>query len=144
MKYESGKTGRIFVVKFMDGEKPLEELKELAIKENIKSAVFWLIGGLKEGRFVCGPKGDELPPDPIWKEISGNNEVLGIGTLFWYNEEPRLHIHGVYGRQDTIKMGCLREEARVFLILEAIVMEIVDITAKRQLDERSKMVVLEI
>lgn len=144
MKYQVGKTGRVFVVKFEEGENPIEELKELAKKESLFSAIFWLIGGLKGGKFVAGPKGNELPPQPIWREIVGNNEILGIGTLFWYKEEPRVHLHGVYGREDSVKMGCLREDPQVFLILEAVVMEISEVQVKREIDEKSKMVLLDI
>ena len=144
MKYQSGKTGRVFVVKFEEGENPLEELKKLTIKENLKASVFWLIGGIKEGRIVAGPVDNQLPPKPIWKEISENNEMLGIGTIFLYENEPRIHLHGVFGRENSVKMGCLREGSKVFLILEAIVMEILDTTAKRVLDDKSNIVLLEV
>lgn len=144
MKYQTGRSGRVFVVKFDDGENPLEELTELAKKEKINAAVFWIIGGLKKGRFVAGPKNNELPPIPLWREIVGNNEILGIGTIFWFKDEPKVHLHGVFGRQDIVKMGCLREDPQVFLILEAIVMEILDVTVTRQLDEKSNMVLLKI
>ncbi len=144
MQYQKGQTGRVFIVKFEDKENPLQEITELAKKENIRSAIFWLIGGLKGGRFVVGPKTDELPPEPIWREISDNNEILGIGTIFWHKDEPKIHIHGVYTREDNVKMGCLREKAEVFLILEAVIMEIIDVNVTRELDERSKMVLLKV
>lgn len=144
MKYESGRTGRVFIAKFEDGENPLKELSELAKKEEIKAAVFWLIGGLKGGRFVVGPEDETLPPKPIWREIVGNNEIVATGTIFWYGDEPRIHMHGVYGREDSVKMGCLREDSKVFLVLEAIVLEIVNVGAKRELDEKSGMVLLKI
>lgn len=144
MKYQSGRNGRVFVVKFDDGENPLEELTELAKREKIHAGVFWLIGGLKEGRFVVGPEKDELPPVPMWREIVGNNEILGIGTIFLFKNEPKVHLHGVYGREDVVKMGCLRDNPRVFLILEAILMEILDVTVTRQLDEKSNMVLLKV
>lgn len=144
MKYEVGRTGRVFVAKFEDGENPLKEITEFAKKEEVRSAIFWLIGGLKGGRFVVGPEDDGLPPKPLWREISGNNEIVATGTIFWYGDEPKVHMHGVYGREDIVKMGCLREESKVFLVLEAIIMELIDIKAKRELDEKSKMVLLKI
>jgi len=144
MKYTAGKTGRIFVAKFEDGENPLAELTDIAKKENIRSAVFWLVGGLKEGKFVVGPESDDLPPVPIWRELKGNNEIIGIGTIFWHKDEPKIHLHGVYGREDSVKMGCMRENPKVFLILEAVIMEVVDVNVKRELDEKSKMILLNI
>ncbi len=144
MRYQKGAVGRLFVVAFEDKENPFLELTELAKKENIHSAIFWLIGGLKGGRFVAGPQTDELPPVPIWKEIVGNNEIVGIGTIFRYDDEPKIHFHGVYGREDFVKMGCLRENPEVFLILEAVLMEINDVNAVRALDEKSKMILLKV
>lgn len=144
MKYQSGKTGRVFVAKFEDKEDPLKELTELAKKENIRSGIFWLVGGLKGGRFVVGPESDDLPPVPIWREIKGNNEIIGIGTIFWHKDEPKTHLHGVYGREDSVKMGCMRENPEVFLVLEAVIMEITDINVTREFDEKSKMILMNI
>lgn len=112
--------------------------------KKIFSAVFWLIGGLKNGRFVVGPESDALPPVPIWREIKGNHEIVGIGTIFWYKDEPKIHLHGVYGREDSVKMGCLRENPEVFLIVEAVIMEIIDVNVARDFDEKSKMILLNI
>ncbi|GAQ93933.1 predicted DNA-binding protein with PD1-like DNA-binding motif [Thermodesulfovibrio aggregans] len=144
MRYQKGNTGRVFIAKFEDGENPLSELIEMAKKEKIFSAVFWLIGGLKNGRFVVGPESDALPPVPIWREIKGNHEIVGIGTIFWYKDEPKIHLHGVYGREDSVKMGCLRENPEVFLIVEAVIMEIIDVNVARDFDEKSKMILLNI
>ncbi|MCS7163447.1 MAG: DUF296 domain-containing protein [Thermodesulfovibrio sp.] len=144
MKYQTGNTGRIFVIKFEEGENPLNELTELAKKEKIYSAIFWLIGGIKGGRFVVGPEEDSLPPRPIWRKIEGNNETVAIGTIFWHNDEPKVHLHGVYAREDIVKMGCLRENPEVFLILECILMEITDVKVTREFDEKSKMILMKI
>lgn len=144
MNYQAGKVGRIFIVRLDDGEDPLEKLTELSRKEKISSAVFWLLGGLKRGRFVVGPEDDQLPPKPLWREILGNNEVVGIGTIFLFGDEPKLHLHGVYGREGNVGMGCLRENPKVFLVLEAIVMEIVDVKAERHLDEKSGLALLKL
>lgn len=144
MKYQIGKTGRIFVAKFEDGEDPLIELTKLAKKETIHSAVFWLLGGLKKGNFVVGPEDDSIPPRPIWREIKGNNEILGTGTIFWHNDEPKVHLHGVYGREDSVKMGCLRENPEVFLVLESIIMEITDVKVTREIDNKSNMILMKV
>ncbi|MEN2995157.1 MAG: PPC domain-containing DNA-binding protein [Thermodesulfovibrio sp.] len=144
MKYETGNTGRIFVIKFEDGENPLKELTELAQKEKILSAIFWLIGGIRKGNFVVGPEEDSFPPRPIWRQIEGNNELVAIGTIFWHNDEPKVHLHGVYGREDFVKMGCLRENPEVFLILECILMEITDVKVTREFDEKSKMILMKV
>ena len=70
----------------------------------------------------------------MWKELGESHEVLGIGTIFWYENEPKLHFHGAFGKKDMVKIGCLRENARTFLVLEAIIMELDGISAKREID----------
>ncbi|HEW81333.1 MAG TPA: DNA-binding protein, partial [Nitrospirae bacterium] len=97
MKYQIGNTGRIVVAKFDDHDDVLNNLNEIAKKENIRSAVFWLVGGMREGRIVVGPETDELPPKPVWKELGESHELLGIGTIFWFNDEPKIHLHGAFG-----------------------------------------------
>ena len=41
-----------------------------------------------------------------------------------------------------MKVGCLREASEAFLVLEAVITEIVGVTARRELDEASGMVLL--
>lgn len=144
MNYQVGNTGRVIVIKFDDGENPLKGIAEIAKKENIRSAVFWLVGGLKEGRFVVGPKTEQLPPEPMWRQLKESHEIIGIGTIFWHKDEPKIHLHGAYGKGDHLKMGCLREDPKVFLVLEAIVMEITNVNITREFDAVSKMVLLKI
>ena len=134
MKYQVGKTGRIVVAKFDDHDDVLNNLNEIAKKENIRSAVFWLVGGMREGKIVVGPETDDLPPKPVWKELGESHELLGTGTIFWLENEPKIHLHGAFGKKDMVKVGCLRENAETFLVLEAIIMEIDGINAIREID----------
>ena len=80
MKYQVGRTGRVVVVRFEDRDDLLGGITEIASKENIKSAIFYLIGGIREGRIVVGPEKEELPPKPVWKDLKESHEVVGIGT----------------------------------------------------------------
>lgn len=136
MRYEQGSPGRIFVVQFDDGDDVLAGIREIARRESIRSAGFLLVGGMKEGRFVVGPQDETLPPVPKWREISESHETFGVGTIFWEGEEPRLHFHGAYAKGDTVRAGCLREKSRTFLILEAIIIEILGVSAVRERDEK--------
>lgn len=144
MKYQIGEPGRIAVARFEDGDDILKGLVDIAIKENIRAGVFYLVGGMKEGRFVVGPKTEQMPPVPDWREISESHEIVGIGTIFWDEKEPRVHFHGAYAKRDEVKAGCLRQNAKAFLVLEAIVMEIKGVSAQRELDPVSNMVLLKI
>ncbi|MBN2655038.1 MAG: DNA-binding protein [Nitrospirae bacterium] len=144
MKYQIGEPGRIAVARFEDGDDILKGLVDIAIKENIRAGVFYLVGGMKEGRFVVDPKTEQMPPVPDWREISESHEIVGIGTIFWDEKEPRVHFHGAYAKRDEVKAGCLRQNAKAFLVLEAIVMEIKGVSAQRELDPVSNMVLLKI
>lgn len=144
MKYQIGQTGRVAIVRFEDGDDVLKGLSDIALKENIRAAVFYLVGGMKAGRFVVGPEKEELPPVPIWRELNESHEVVGLGTIFWHGDTPRVHFHGTYGKRDSVKMGCLREGSEAFLVLEGIIIEIKGVTAVRELDQVSNMILLKL
>ena len=144
MKYQVGEIGRVIVARFEDREDALKNITDIAKKENIRSAVFYLIGGLRQGRVVVGPEKEELPPKPVWKEIKESHEVLGIGTIFWQEDEPKIHFHGAFGKKDMVKVGCLRETSETFLVLEAIIIEIEGVTARRELDQASGLTLLKL
>lgn len=144
MKYQTGETGRIVVARFEDGDNILQGLTDIAKKEEIRAGVFYLVGGMKGGRFVVGPKTEDMPPVPVWRELSESHEIVGVGTIFWQGDEPKLHFHGAYAKHDSVKAGCMRENAETFLVLEAIVMEIKGVTAVRELDPVSGMVLLKV
>lgn len=144
MKYQTGKVGRIVIARFEDGEDILGNVSEIAKKENIRNAVLYLIGGIKKGRVVVGPEKEELPPKPIWREIEESHEVLAMGTIFCQEDEPKIHLHGTFGKRDTVHVGCLRETSETFLVIEAILLEIEGIDARRAFDETSGLTLLKL
>lgn len=143
MKYRSGGVGRVLVCRFDDGEDFVAQLSELASKETVRSAVFFLVGGVKGGKIVVGPKADEMPPDPVWEKVSGNSEMIGTGTIFWDSDGPKVHLHASIGRGATVKTGCLRQDSSAFLVLEAVVLEITGIEAGRVQDAASGLKLLD-
>ncbi len=144
MKYQIGKTGRVVLARFEDQEDILGNINTVARKEEIKSAMFFLLGGIREGKVVVGPEKDELPPTPVWRDLKESHEVLGIGTIFWDEKGPRIHFHGAFGKKDMVKVGCLREIAETFLVLEAVIIEIEGINAQRKFDPESGLTLLEL
>lgn len=144
MKYQVGRTGRVVIARFEDRDDVLGNLVDIARKENIRAAVFYLVGGMREGSIVVGPEKDEFPPTPVWRHLGESHEVVGFGTIFWLEDEPRVHFHGAFGKKDMVKVGCLRENSETFLVLEAVVMEIEGVTAKREMDPVSGMVLLKL
>ncbi len=143
MEYRVGSVGRVIVARFGDGEDLLAGLSDIARKEQIRAASFSVVGGMKGGRYVVGPEGDEMPPRPVWRQLSENHEAVGFGTIFWLDDQPRVHFHGAYGRGDTVKAGCLREGSEVFLVLEVVITELLNLDAVRELDAASGFALLQ-
>lgn len=144
MQYQVGKPGRIIIVRFGDGDDVMGGLAEICRKETLRAACFSLVGGLKRGRYVVGPETEEMPPIPVWRELNESHEAVGFGTIFWHGDQPKVHFHGAYGKRDAVKAGCLREESKAFLVLEAVITEILDVNAVRELDPDSAMVLLKL
>lgn len=144
MKYQVGRPGRIVIVRFEDRDDVLGNLVQLARKENIRAAVVYLVGGMRQGSIVVGPEKDEFPPTPVWKALDESHEVVGVGTIFWLEDTPKVHFHGAFGKKDMVKVGCLRENSETFLVLEAVIVEIDGVSARRELDPASGMVLLKL
>lgn len=142
MEYQVGRPGRVVVVRFSDGDDVLGGLAEIVRRENIRAACFSVVGGLKKGRFVVGPETEEMPPKPVWRELEESHEAVGFGTIFWQGDQPRIHFHGAYGKKESVKAGCLREGSEAFLVLEAVITEILEVDAVREMDPLSGMVLL--
>jgi len=142
MEYQTGRPGRIIIARFSDGDDVLAGLAEIAVRENIRAAAFNLVGGMKKGRFVVGPEDENMPPVPVWRELTESHEAVGFGTIFWQGDLPKVHFHGAYGKHDSVKAGCMREGNEAFLVLEAVITEILDVAAVREKDPASGMVLL--
>lgn len=142
MQYQIGKPGRIVVVRFGDGEDVLGGIAHICSNEEIRAASFNIVGGMKSGRFVVGPEAEEMPPIPVWRQLQESHEAVGFGTVFWEDDRPKVHFHGVYGKRDSVKAGCMREGSGSFLVLEVVITEILDVNIVRELDPDSKMVLM--
>ena len=88
---------------------------------------FQLLGAIQSGRVVCGPKETKIPPDPIYKDIKEAQELIAIGSIFWENDFPKVHLHAALGRGDNTVLGCIREAAKTFITLEVLVQEIIGV-----------------
>src|SRR5208283_2182491 len=124
MKYTKGEIGKIFVLKFDNNDIFLDELKKFARKEKLKSAVFVFIGALRKGKLVTGPKKPIIPPEPNWVKFKDGWEALGIGTIFTGKSGAQIHVHSSMGKKNKVITGCIRQKAKVFLVIEALVFEL--------------------
>ncbi len=142
MNYSEGRTGRVIIASFDDGEEFVSGMKELVNKTQLKSAVLFFLGAVRSGKIVAGPVSDTIPPEPGWIGIDDVSEVVGIGTLFESDSGPSLHMHGAVGRGSQSLTGCFREIIEVFLIVEVVVLEITDTCAMRIHDRDSNLSLL--
>jgi uncharacterized protein len=144
MKYRVGKTGRVVVARLEDKDDIIDAVVQIAKKENIRGGLLYLVGGIRQGRIVVGPENETMPPVPVWKEIDESHEVVGVGTIFWQDDEPKIHFHGAFGKKEMVKVGCLRGNSETFLVLEVVILEIEGIDAKREFDPASGLTLLKL
>lgn len=137
MEYAVGKTGRIIAARLFEGEDLCESIHQIAVKENIKSAMVFITGGFREANIVVGPKQEKPTVVDEFREFAGPGEVLGVGTIYCDNEEPKLHIHTAIGKADEVMVGCPREGTKTFLILEVTIIEIDGLNAERKFDAKT-------
>jgi len=135
MKYQKGSIGRVIIAKIEHGDDLLVELKGLLQKEAIRSGIMFMIGALEAGSLVVGPQTCSVPPNPVWKKFDDGREVLGIATVFTEDHEPVIHLHASLGRGDNVLTGCIRKDAKVYLVVEVIIMELLESGAVRTLDD---------
>ena len=144
MQYTGAKLGRIFLLKFKDGDVLLDELDAFARKERLKAATLVFIGALKRGDLVTGPKKPVIPPEPNWVGFDNAWEVMGIGTIFTNKKGPQIHIHTSMGKKRGTLTGCIRKKTEVFLVIEAVVFELKGVKATKDIDPKTGLNLLRI
>jgi len=144
MKYTRGSLGRVFVLKFDDGDILLDKLSVFVKKERLKAATMIFIGALRKGDLVTGPKKPVIPPEPNKVYFKDGWEVMGIGTIFTNKTGPQIHIHGSMGKKQRALTGCVRGKSKVFLVIEAIVFELKGIKAVKSIDPATGLNLLRI
>ena len=144
MKYTQGTIGRVFLVKFQDDDVLIDNLSLLAMQERIKAATMIFIGALKKGDLVTGPKKPVIPPEPNKVAFKDGWEVMGIGTLFTNSKGPQIHIHASLGKKNKVLTGCVRGNSKVFLVIEAVVLELEGVKASKDVDPETGLNLLRI
>ena len=144
MKYTQGTIGRIFLLKFEDDDILIDRLADFAKKERIKAATMVFIGALSKGDLVTGPKKPVIPPQPNKVTFKDGWETMGVGTIFTNAAGPQIHIHTSMGKKNKVLTGCLRGKSRVFLVVEAIVIELKGVKASKEIDPKTGLNLLHV
>ena len=147
MKYSKASPGRIFVLRLEHGDMIPDILEEFAREHRIKAAILHFLGGADmNSRVVVGPEdGKAARPRPVVTRLKGVSEAVGTGTLIQDEEgNPRLHLHSAFGCGRETVTGCTREGVRVWHIGEVVLIELLDITARRKVDPKTGFELLEL
>ena len=146
MKFTQARQGRVFVIRLEDGDVVHEEIERLAREQSIHAAALIIIGGADNGStLVVGPEDpDARPVPPLTHTLDNVHEITGTGTLFPdRNGNPILHLHLACGREDRTVTGCARTGVRIWQVCEVILVELLDTTARRELDPDTGFELLE-
>ena len=134
LQYSEGSIGRVFALRIDDGEDLLESITNFVVDKKISSSIALFLGALRDSKAVMGPEETTIPPVPHWEEYQSAWETFGIATIYPSSSGPKLHIHSSLGRGRDSMTGCLREKARVYLVVEAVLLELIGLKATRDYD----------
>ncbi|MCK8818031.1 DNA-binding protein [Natroniella sulfidigena] len=147
MKYTEANLGRIFILRLEDGDSIPETIEEFAVKKDLKAATVLFIGGVdKDSKIIVGPEdGTAQTPVKMVENLVGVSEALGVGTIFT-NEtaEPKLHLHSACGRSKETITGCTRDGVDIWKIGEVIILELLNSSARREIDHETGFELLEV
>ncbi|HIJ05952.1 MAG: hypothetical protein XD88_0791 [Methanocalculus sp. 52_23] len=136
MQYSEGTVGRVFFLRFDDGEDLIESARSFVQEQQISHGVISFLGALHSAGLVTGPEEAVIPPVPHKEQIEGGWECLGTATIYPGEDGPSLHLHAAAGRGRDAVCGCLRTDCRVYLVVEAVIWEALGIEGRRLHDPR--------
>jgi len=134
MKYSEAKQGRVFILRLEDGDIVHETIERFASEKNIKAASLICLGGADKGSIlITGPECSRSEKIvPLTNCLDDTHEILGVGTLFPDETgHPHLHMHIACGRDKSVRAGCIRRGVKTWHVIEVIITELLDTTAKR-------------
>ncbi|WYD81029.1 MAG: PPC domain-containing DNA-binding protein [Candidatus Electrothrix gigas] len=135
MEYRTGTIGRVLTIRFDHGEDFLQGLREIVLKEKVRNSWFQIIGAVDKASVVIGPKEPVVPPEPLWQNVRGVSELIGCGSVYMDGDEPKIHLHGSLGEHGKTLTGCIRQDSRVYLVVEVIVFEVKGMDISRPWEE---------
>lgn len=146
MKVAQGQTGRVFVLRFEDGDRLPDCIESFAVEHKVKHAFCSFLGAISGGTMVSGPVDAKTRPvETLLCHFDEVHEAAALGTLFPAEDgSPRLHMHAALGRDGHTITGCIRPGIEVWQIAEAVIYEIVDLKAQRRLDSATGFETLEL
>lgn len=146
MKYSEAKVGRVFVIRLEDGEILHEIIEAFAEEHGVKAGTVVAVGGADDGsKLVVGPAEDRAKPvKPMQAELHHAHEAAGVGTIFpGPDGKPVLHMHMACGRNEETVTGCVRAGVKTWHVMEVIITELVDCSARRAVEAATGFALLQ-
>src|SRR5208337_4076528 len=140
MQYAEGKPGRIFLMRIDHGEDLIETIRDFIVRHAVHCGYVRFIGALEYGQVVTGPEEAVLPPEPHFETFSGGWEVVGLATITPGEDGPHLHLHASLGKGNRVLTGCLRGTVTTYIIVEAVITEVLDVEMHRAPDQVTKLI----
>jgi predicted DNA-binding protein with PD1-like motif len=140
MRYSQAKQGRTFIIRLEDGEVIHDRIEQFTREHAVQAGALIIVGGADEGsKLVVGPDhGRKDPVVPMEHVLQGVHEIAGTGTLFPDEAgNSVLHMHIACGRKTSTVTGCIRKGVKVWHVMEIILFELVDTSARRVTDSET-------
>ncbi len=112
MEYQEKTVQRIFSIRFSGGERIIESLENLIQEKNIRAGAIFFTGAFSGANLVSGfRKHSKMPMDFNPMSFSQSQEVLGIGSISWVNDRPKVHLQAGIGKEREVFVGRIEEAA---------------------------------
>jgi uncharacterized protein len=110
MEYQERTVQRIFSIQFSGGDRIIESLELLIQEKHIRSGAIIFLGALSKGNLVSGfRKYSRTPMDFNPMSFSQTQEVLGVGSITWVSERPKVHLHAGVGKEREVFIARIEE-----------------------------------
>ncbi len=121
MEYQERSVQRVFSVRFSPGDRIMESLEKLIGEKNIRTGIVIFLGAFSKGNLVLGfRKYSRKPMDFDRTSISETHEILGVGSITWVGDKPKVHLHAGVARQREVFIAHIEEAdvagAEVFIL----------------------------
>ena len=115
MKYTQGYLNRIFVARLDDGESIKQSIENICIREAIRYAVVYLVGGMKDTK--------------------REGKLVGLGLVLPKEKKPNFLFHASIGNREETYFGQSEDDVVAKTIVEATVFELDGLDAMRLFDK---------
>ena len=129
--YKEYSQGRRFFLKILPGQSLVDNIKNLVLRENIKSSVILsAIGSIRNVRVNGIKSGAKLPITPARltpHRLEGPLELLGLtGNIIpGQDGQPDCHLHVIAGKSSGDVVGGQLDDCEVFATCEIVLVETV-------------------